>query len=871
MAAHHPALLDIDASMPRWETASYPPFNLQQDIVIVPLCCDVFWNDEWNKQTADCTVVRDTVIREEIVQKILAARNQPVYSFDEDFIADCYALAAARLLLALINRNLYYLRTPDESRLKDLMTDALKAVRNHEPDTCRQAMQRAFDEVAMSKDNYHPSQNYFIELLLVTHTTVGESLRQCLQESTQINLFMPGSVLETLPETHPETFSQLKSAIEQKKIRFIVDDTEPESLTLLPILDVADRILAGISLYRDLLNVSPKVYGRLAPGLSPVLPQMLKLTELNGAIHFAPLAGWKIKENDQSKILWQGTDKSTADALIRYPIDASAYLGFFTLSDQLSSQINHDSVPTSVFALFPGQKSGWLDTLRRINHYTSGLGKFVDIEEYFTSTTHSGGVQHYGYEKYPASTLTESDENPISQWHELYRQNADRLVRSSLETLLTLLSRPISEVPLGQQFAETVSYRPPVGNISDSRLGTSGHIAVNPLSFARKMFVGDTAVDVPSLGYAYVEPPAPTAEPVAKKSRLEQFFGAKEAPVLARKAVEDIGRGEKRTVSILENRYFTAKFDVQTGALRSIFTNRSRYNQLSRQIAFRNGQTYSIQSADEITITKSTTESGQIKIVGRLVSPEGELVARYTETITIRSQSRLLECDLTLDPVSDFDADRWNSYIAVRYAWNDDTYEMFGNLNDGMYVLPDRKHLHAPKLIDLRHEGGSLTFLSEGLPFHRRSGDRQLDTLLIVQGESHRQFRLGIAINETHPAFLSYDFLLGQLGFVFPATCRPKNPSSWLFQIESKNVMALYWEPVWETEKVVGCMVYLQETEGRRAHFALRSFMPPKRAAAMNFLGKEVKTFKTEEDAVLLDMHPHELLPLMIRTVGADA
>ena len=399
---------------------------------------------------------------------------------------------------------------------------------------------------------------------------------------------------------------------------------------------------------------------------------------------------------------------------------------------------------------------------------------------------------------------------------------------------------------------------------------TTGKIVVNPLSFARKMYVDDVAIDVPPMGYAFIEP-AGACPPLVKKNLLGQFFGTKSEPVLARKAIDDIGRGEKRAIYVLENRYFSAKFDAISGALRSIFTNRSRFNQLSRQIAFRNNQTYSTQTADEIVITKATTEVGQLKIAGRLVFSDGKTAARFTEKITIRSQSRRLDFDLTLEPMMEFDDDRWNSYIAVRYAWNDDTFEMRGNLNDSMHVLSDKKHLHSPKLIDLRHESGSLSFLTEGLPFHRRSGERQLDTLLIVKGETQQHFRLGVAVHAKTPVFLSDDFLLGQDGFVFPVAQRPKNSSSWLFQIESQNVAALHWEPVLESDTLIGFMVYLQETEGRRAHFALRSFVPPKRASAMNFQGKERKTFKISADAVLIDMHVHELLPLMVCTTETDA
>jgi alpha-mannosidase len=334
---------------------------------------------------------------------------------------------------------------------------------------------------------------------------------------------------------------------------------------------------------------------------------------------------------------------------------------------------------------------------------------------------------------------------------------------------------------------------------------------------------------------------------------------------LARKTEDDLGQGAKRQVFLLENRFFSAKFDAVTGMLRSIFTNRSRYNQLSRQIAFRHNKEYSIQTADEMIVTKSTAEIGELRMTGRLVSPGGELVARYSETITIRSESRLLESDLTLEPLAELDDDRWNSYFAVRYAWNDQTLEMQGGLNDGVHPLPDRVYRHSPKFVDLRKENESLTFFSEGLPFHRRSGDRHLDTLLIVKGESQRTFPLAIGVNVQQPAMTAWNFLLQKKGLVFPIQGVPKHSSSWLFQIESKSVIALHWGTIAEEGKAAGLIVYLLETEGRRAHFALRSFLPPKEAAVINFHGKELKSLKVDTDAVLIDMHGYELLPVKIK------
>ncbi|MDR0522307.1 MAG: hypothetical protein LBH00_10710 [Planctomycetaceae bacterium] len=877
-AAHHPAVLEINDQLPRWETVSVPLFNLQNDTVLIPPCCESFWSEEWEKQTADCTLIRNGTDRNDIAAKILESRNSSRHAFREELIAGCYAAAAARFLIALLEQNMHYIQMPDETRLKTLFTEAAAADRNGQHEIAENTLRELIGEISQTKDNYYPAQNYFLELILVTKTTAGHPLRKLLQknmqESRKTTLFMPSALLKQMPEMFPETWETLKTAAAQDAVRFIADDTAAQSLTLMPVLDAADHLSAGLSVYHELLNVSPKVYGKLAAGLSPVLPQLLKAADMKGAVHFAPLDGWKIKGEEQSKIMWQGHDKTPIDALIQYPIDASRYLGFFEFADQFGKIVNGDPVPTSVFALFPGQESVWLESLKRAVSYDAGLGKFMDIEEYFEDSACCGDTVYFGYEKYPVQALNTAETDPVSSWNILYRKNIDRLTQSSVETLLTMLQKPAGTSPAAAQFAEIIGQT--AAKSEETHSAGGGFLAVNPFSFPIKINIDGKPTDVPPMGYAYtaktVKEESPAETETVSRNRtgfnLAGFFAKKiikqTEPVLARKATDDLGRGEKRRVYLLENRFFSAKFDAVTGVLRSVFTNRSRHNQLSHQIAFRSNQAYSISAADEIVITKSTSDTGQLKITGRLVHADGSLAARYTETATIRSESRLLELELTLEPAAEPDEDRWNSYFAVRYAWNDDTMEMRGGLNDGVHLLPDQTALHSPLFIDLRNEKESLTFFSEGLPFHRRSGHRQLDTLLIVKGETQRKFRFGIGVNSPQVFFAAYEFLLQKKDWVFPMRQAPKNPSSWLFQAESKSAAALYWEPVVENGKPAGVTVYLKNTENRSVHFALRSFLPPKKAAAVNFHGKEIKTLKTDGDAVQIDMHGFELLPVKI-------
>jgi alpha-mannosidase len=953
-AVFHPALIEKFNEIPRWESASIPPYNTTDQPILIPPCCESFLYEDWFKQQEETktVLVRNCSNRNEIIAELFSHAKIEDHGFDAEYIADFFALGTAYFLIDMLVRQLHYMSMPDDSQLTTQIFDSLKAYRKGEIETAKDHLRQAFESICQSKEYFYPSKTYFLDLTLVTSSTTGISLQKILDGRNSVNLFLSCKLLQQLPERNPETFSMLKSACNAGKVRFIVDDSEEKSLLLLPILDVADRILDGISLFREQLNVSPVIYGRLHTGLTPFLPQLLKLAGIKGVVHFAPLDGWRIKETEQSKMIWQGVDGTKIDALVRYPLDGSSNLEFFDLAVKLGQTINNDHAPTSVFAQFPGQKNKsntvWLDDLRCMANYTPALGEFYDIEKYFDETPQCGNTNQFGFGKYPGNALNGNETNPISYWNNIYKENVQRLVHSVFETILTLLGCPPQDDGcLTEQFAEIIAS---TGIRNDHKNGNENNVVkatkseklllLNPLSCPRRVFVDisdwkslpaemdpvvltcetenckEVVVDIPPLGYAFIESNKNiSAKDVSENSNSENskttfrftdlsspkslasrffhsvFSGAEATPEvkLIRKSEDDLGKNIKRSVYLLENEYFSVKIDAASGMLRSIFTNNSRFNRLSRQLGFRlpkdkriederpsddPNHGYAIQTADKISVAETSPITGRLAITGRLVLPNGKTVADFIETITIRRKSRLLEFDLELKPYHELGENSWDSYYAVRYAWNDNTLDLRGGLADGVHTLSGER-LQSPKFIDLRNENFSLTFFTEGLPFHRRFGERQLDTILIAKGEtiSAKKFRFGIGVDLKQPVSASLEFLIHQDSLIVPVSDCPKNPSSWLFQIEAKNVVALYWQPISENDKPIGFKVFLLETEGKHARFAFHLFRTPIKAAATNLLDEnneddknktEIKEFKINGDAVLIEMHGHELLPLKV-------
>ncbi|MDR1269626.1 MAG: hypothetical protein LBK82_08880 [Planctomycetaceae bacterium] len=940
-AAFHPALIEKFNEIPRWESASIPPYNASEQPILIPPCCESFLYEDWFKQQeeAKTVLVRNLTNRNEILAELFSHAKIDDHGFDAEYVDGFFALGTAYFLIDMLVRQLHYMSTLDDSQLTTQIFDSIKSYRKGEIETAKDHLRQAFESVCQSKEYFYPSKTYFLNLTLITPSTTGISLQKILNERDTVNLFLSCKLLRKLPETNPETFSVLKSACNTGKVRFIVDDSEEKSLLLLPILDAADRILDGISVFREQLNVSPTIYGRLHIGLTPFLPQLLKLTGIKGVVHFAPLDGWQIKETAQSKMIWQGIDGTKIDALVRYPQDGSSNLEFFDLAAKLGQTINNDHAPTAVFAQFPGQKNKsntvWLDDLRTMTQYTSILGQFYDIEKYFDEAPQCGSTNQFGFGKYPGNALTANEINPISYWNDVYKKSTERVVRSFFETILTLLGCKPQDDHFIEQFAEMITSTG-IQNVSvneeiKNETKNEKILLLNPWSFPRRVFVDisdwkslpeetapvilacetknhkEIVADIPPLGYVFIESKknddlqisntkkddtafrfSDLASPKTYASRFfRSVFSGLETETkseikLIRKSEDNLGNNVKRSVYLLENEYFSAKIDAVSGMLRSVFTSNSRFNRLSRQLGFRlpkekraedkrpsddPNRGYAVQTADEISITEISPITGRLAITGRLILPNGKTAADFIETITIRRKSRLLEFNLELKPHDYPGENSWDSYYAVRYAWNDNTLDLRGGLADGVHLLSGER-LQSPKFVDLRNEKFSLSFFTEGLPFHRRFGERQLDTILITKGEtiSARKFRFGIGIDLKQPVPSSLEFLVQKDSLIIPVSRCPKNPAVWLFQVEAKNVVALYWQPIYENEKPVGIKVFLLETEGKRAHFAFHLFRKPVKATPTNLSGETPnEEFKIDGDAVLIDMHGHELLPLEIR------
>ncbi|MGA2031420.1 MAG: hypothetical protein ABSG68_04125 [Thermoguttaceae bacterium] len=977
-ALWHPALICAARAMPRWAAADSPPQEPAGHLVLVPPCCEGLLPGAWPQTAAaaGACVLRNVRQRPEMVAAALGHLEPPAVPIEPELVSDFLALGFCHFVSEMVSFRLRYMSNLDQAAFEKELVAAADEAQKGGAQPARDHLHAAFDLLHNAREYYYPTQTRLLDLTLVASTTLGASLRTELGRPLPRNLLVSGEMIEEMARREPATLEALAKALADNRASLVGGEFSEYELPLLPPEAIRFQIRKGLAAYQRHLGTRPTIFGRRRFGMTPVLPQILEQLGFVGALH-ATLDDGRFPAGNQSRIRWEGIDGTMLETLARVPLDISRADAFLRLPQQSGGTLEGDSTSAFLLAHWPGRSSPWYDDLRRITAYTSVLGSFSTVADYFQQTGMGGQHAQHKADAYRSPYLKQAvaagQADPISCWVRYFGRRAAAEAAQSLSTLAALVTvrqaphlpegdgrgegisdqcgrnlasfgsapSPPSPLPEGEGEGDRHISRPetdrkmtqspgceevdqslhceaPAGSEIDQRVqaelaaaterfcravvgpersgqpAAAGILVANPCSFSRQVGLElggpedrrPVTVEVPPMGFAWLD--AATAADVAAKSGKKWGIFKKKAPqerLLASLRVHE-SRGRKDSAQapevVLRNEFFELVVDPHTGAIRSIFDYVSRGPRLAQQIALRlpvgsrneGDDAYSIMAADEVVITAPGPLLGEVVARGRLVDRQARRLAGFQQTTRIRSGSRIIELLIELDIDQLPGPEPWSSYYAARFAWPDETASLYRSVN--MATLPtDTAQLEAPHLIDIRAKKVRTTILTAGLPYHRRCEIRKLDTLLVVRGETARQFRLGIGIDL--PGAMA-----GALDFLAPPTFRtavaaPLRGSGWLFHLDARNVIATCWEPIGPEEstgiasgtqsgKCRGFRVRLLETDGRQVTFRLRSFRAPESARKIDFGNNPTGGDLTiEGDSIAIDMRPHEWAEVEVR------
>ncbi|MEM9413075.1 MAG: hypothetical protein AAGA30_18340, partial [Planctomycetota bacterium] len=310
---------------------------------------------------------------------------------------------------------------------------------------------------------------------------------------------------------------------------------------------------------------------------------------------------------------------------------------------------------------------------------------------------------------------------------------------------------------------------------------------------------------------------------------------------------------------VLRNEFFEVRVDPATGGVRSVNRHAKKGNLFSQQVACRFSHPvmqhgmrrqkshYANIVVDQIDSLDSSSVVGSIHANGKLLDQNNQVIARFKQTTTVERHSPVIKFRVSFELEDPLKGSPWRNYLGSRIAWADEDALLVRSENEiGIPVYQEK--FTAPSFIEIRNETCKITLLPGGLPFHRRSSRRMLDSLMVVEREKRLENTFGIAIDvpSSMGAAVSYQMPMTTVG-VDPLG---SELGGWIFHLSSKNILVTDVSGLVNDGKSIrGIRMRLQETEGRSGKLRISCPFEINSAARTNLLGEKVFDMELDGDS----------------------
>lgn len=906
--AWHPVLLLETQCLPKWLRAD--TFTIEQAgrLFLVPTACDETLTAEWSQaaQAAGAHLVRGIHERQEMTTAALQ-RLDAVPPIDEELVRDFLALGTCWLLTELLTRHMRNYGSVDEVRMKDEALNAARAAAGGDAETARRHLKHAFELLLESRERFYPVPCYLLDLVLAGPTVAVPALDQLLESMVPSNVLLCGQDLETLAEKSPATIEKLKAAITAERTDLIGGDWREGCTQLLGINSILGSLQRGRESYEALVGKAPTIWGRRRFGVNLAMPQLLTRSGFAGGLHFVMDDGI-YPDDEQTRYRWEGQDSTVIEAFSRIPLAGDSASALLRFPVRMAESMDHDHVAAVSFARWPDMRTPWLDDLRRMATYAPVLGKFTTFADFFASTDTRDRYSDLKSNDYLSPSLVQAvarqEELPIQRYAEAsarrmrferaaWCSSVNQLLRgqpmeshTALEQRIELAGPDLPVAPDETLEADLTAFEKDAPNRLAALLvgppGRKGVLVINTLSFARRGLIDwPVGVPLPPVGdaVAAVRPDATRPTVLADLPPCGFLWLPADRPATTAAPVKKREGAWAEGLS-MGNEFLELRLSEETGGIADVRTPKIVGNRLSQQLAHRfptaraitigegdeaveESTYYSVTVCDRHQILQSGPGLSEIETEGRLLDPQtpDRVLATFRQRVRLWRARPLIEVEFDVTPTKPLEGEPWTNYYAARWAWkNEEAALTKGVLQAAQPVQGER--LEAPDYVEIADESQRIALLTAGLPFHRRTGPRMLDTLLLVAGEPTGTKTIRIVLDQPFPMQAAISVATPPV--VIPVDRGPaaSGPSGWLFHLSAKNVVLLRILPLQDAAQR-GCVLRLLETEGRAKTFKVHAFRRPTAARQCDFVGGTISSLGIDSDGgVIVDMGAYDVCEL---------
>ena len=639
------------------------------------------------------------------------------------------------------------------------------------------------------------------------------------------------------------------------------------------------------------------------------------------------------------------------DAYSRIPLAADSATTWLKFPERMAETMESDQVAALALARWPETKCPFFQDLRRMQKYAPVLGRFVTFEEYFLHTDDHGGGWHHDTKEYLSPFFVQAVARREAQPITRFRNHVDRVAqfeRAAWQSGMAdaLMGRPVNDQSATELLTQLEKAGPDVFESSaddaarviadaeealsryqvdaDARLSRiimhgadprPGWLCINTLSFPRRVVVN---LDADSTGEARGTPA------IAGPVKALQFDGNRRQALVEIPAAgfawipdgddtRDSSKGLLAEGLRLQNEFFEVYVNEATGGLQRLKSHGRSPNRLSQQLAFRFSREltirrqvddeviedktfYSEMRCQSVEVSCSGPSCGEIVTTGEIVDPSTQAVlSGFRQTFRVWRGRPFLDLEIELlDVQKKPEGDPWGCFYGSRFAWNDGTAAISHSVCGAAQPIVMQR-IETLDYLEIASDSARTTILPMGLPFHRKTGPRMIDSLLVSEGETERKFRFVIAVDQNYPMQAARDVLTPVVPIRTQSGPPRAGQTGWFYHIDSRcvqvsRIMGLMSEPLIvdslgddveeefrsDTRRPVeltrseppagaGFALRLQETEGQYQTINVKFFRTPSSARLRDFRGQTLTDLSVEGDDVRVDLSPFTIVDLEVR------
>ena len=297
----------------------------------------------------------------------------------------------------------------------------------------------------------------------------------------------------------------------------------------------------------------------------------------------------------------------------------------------------------------------------------------------------------------------------------------------------------------------------------------------------------------------------------------------------------------------LRNRHFEVTLSDRTGGIASVTYHQQRGNRLSQQVCFRYEREQILPSDEEDEVRKTayatahlinqrTLHSGtvfaSVETTCELRSPaDGSALAVIRQITSIDRAQPRIHVRLIFDQlVTCVKGNPWLTYFGCRFAWDNESSSVTRSVM-GHAAGFRSERFESPDYVEVSDPDHRVVIATHGRPYHRRSGRRMLDSLLIVEGEPAREFEFTIDFDQSFPLRSAVDAMTPIVVSETAETAPASAASCWILGLSAHNVELVRSKVRPATDEAAEELsLLLTETEGLSVKCLIRTARRPSSA-----------------------------------------